>query len=134
MRGLLTGDRLSSLEALERRAPVQVASLSRRVDSGGPGLRAGEPGWVRELTLLRPAVVTLAAERRRRPPYGLAGGGPGVPGRETLRRGRRTHSLPAKAVLDGQTGDKVISESPGGAGHGDAQRAVFFASLFGESS
>ncbi len=125
---------LGSLEALERRAPVHVVSLARRSESGGLGLRPGQPGWQRELRLVRPAIVTLAGERRRRQPYGLAGGGPGQSGRDLLRRGTVQHTLPAKALLDGQIGDELHNESPSGAGHGDAQRAAFFASLFGESS
>lgn len=125
---------LGSLEALERRAPVHVVSLARRSESGGLGLRPGQPGWRRELRLVRPAIVTLAGERRRRQPYGLAGGGPGQSGRDLLRRGTIQHTLPAKALLDGQIGDELHNESPSGAGHGDAQRAAFFASLFGESS
>lgn len=134
VRGALLLDDLGSLEAQEARAPVRIVTLAQRGDSGGMGLRSGGPGWQRELTLLRPAVVTLAGERRRRPPYGLAGGGPGVPGRDRLQRGEAQHTLPEKVVLEGQIGDGIVSESPGGAGHGDAQRAAFFASLFGESS
>lgn len=133
-RGSLTNDRLGSLEAQEQRAPVRIVSLSRRADSGGLGLKNGEPGWRRQLQLLRPSVVTLAGERRRRPPYGLSGGGPGVPGRDLLGRGGAQHSLPAKLIVEGQAGDEIVSESPGGAGHGDAQRGAFFASLFGDST
>ena len=126
----LYGSDLPSIEALEASAPVRVQTLSLRQDSAGLGLRSGEPGWQRELVFLRPQHVTLAADRRRRPPYGLAGGGPGASGHDVLRQEGLCRKLPAKAVLRVQAGDAIETDSPGGAGHGDAQRAAFFASLF----
>lgn len=121
---------LPSIEALEASVPVRVQTLALRPDSAGLGLRSGEPGWHRALVFLRPQQVTLAGERRRRPPYGLAGGGPAATGQDVLQRDRAMRKLPAKAILHAQAGDVVETESPGGAGHGDAQRAAFFASLF----
>ena len=132
--GGLHDARLPSLDRLETSLPVRVQVLSRRPESAGLGLRAGTLGWHRELCFLRPQLVTLAGDRRRRPPYGLSGGGPGSTGHDVLYRAEHEQGkkLPAKAVVCVQAGDRIDTDSPGGAGHGDAQRAVFFASLFGD--
>jgi N-methylhydantoinase B len=77
---------------------------------------------IREIEFLTEAEVTLLGERRRVPPYGLAGGKPGAPGRDWLvSRGRRTR-LPAKAMLRVQPGDRLCVETPGGGGFGAARR------------
>ena len=135
--GGLHEPRLPSLDRLETSLPVRVQVLARRPESAGLGLRAGTLGWHRELCFLRPQLVTLAGDRRRRPPYGLSGGGPGSTGHDVLYRGEgeqlQGKKLPAKAVICVQAGDRIDTDSPGGAGHGDAQRAVFFASLFGDN-
>lgn len=121
-----------SIEALEARLPLRVTAWSPRSESAGLGIHAGVDGQQRTVQFLRPLHVTLAGERRRRPPYGLAGGGPGLVARDLLLRGSddRPRRLPGKAVLLLAADDQLISESPGGGGHGDAQRAAFFASLF----
>ena len=132
--GALHSGGLPSIEALEASLPLRVQVLSLRADSAGLGLRSGEPGWHRELAFLRPQLVTLAGDRRRRPPYGLSGGGPAATGSDVLRRAGQGRKLPAKAIVLAQAGDCIDTDSPGGAGHGDAQRAAFFASLFPSGS
>lgn len=122
-------------ELLERQFPLRVARHEVRAGSGGMGLHPGSDGERREIELLADAMVTLAGERRRRPPYGLAGGGPGTVGRDTLQRKALASAppqlLPGKAAFAGRAGDLLCIESPGGGGHGDAQRAAFFAALLG---
>jgi N-methylhydantoinase B/oxoprolinase/acetone carboxylase alpha subunit len=80
---------------------------------------------IRELQLLQDATVTLVGERRRRPPYGLHGGGPGALGRDTLRRGERVYHLPAKVTFQGRAGDILTIETPGGGGCGDPNKEFF---------
>jgi N-methylhydantoinase B/oxoprolinase/acetone carboxylase alpha subunit len=116
-------------ELLEQRLPVRVLSCAVRVGSGGGGVRPGGDGLVRELLLLADLHVELCGERRRRPPYGLAGGGPGQVGRDTLVREQQARPLPAKVRLLLRAGDLLRTESPGGGGYGDAMRAAFFAAL-----
>ena len=118
-------------ELIEQRLPVRVLRCAVRPDSGGGGVRTGGDGLVRELLLLTDLHVELCGERRRRPPYGLAGGGPGQLGRDTLIRDDQTRLLPAKVRLLLRTGDLLRTESPGGGGYGDAMRAAFFATLLG---
>lgn len=132
-RRLALGGSSVSAELLERQFPLRVVRHEVRAGSGAMGLHPGSDGERREIELLADAMVTLAGERRRRPPYGLAGGGPGSVGRDTLQRKDEAvpQLLPGKAAFAGRAGDRLCIESPGGGGHGDAQRAAFFAALLG---
>lgn len=118
-----------SVERLEQRLPVRVQRLAIRPESGGGGVDPGGPGLLRELVLLAPLHVALWGERRRRPPYGLGGGGPGVLGRDVLLRDGQRLLVHPKAVFLGRAGDVLVTETPGGGGHGDPIKAQFFASL-----
>ena len=69
----MSNTRNTPVEALEYSFP----SASKRTPCAkglGSGLRQAE-GLVRAIRFLDPATVTITAERRRRGPYGLAGGG-----------------------------------------------------------
>jgi N-methylhydantoinase B len=63
-------------------------------------------------------VATVLSDRRRRQPYGVAGGGPGAVGRNTLVRSGREEALPGKVRLDLKAGDRLRLETPGGGGYG----------------
>lgn len=106
------------VEALEHALPLRVLRYARRRGSGGGGKQRGGDGVVREFELLAPAEVTLIGERRRRPPYGLDGGGPGTVGEDRLTRGDRTVKLPGKISFRARAGDRLTVETPGGGGFG----------------
>jgi N-methylhydantoinase B len=106
------------IEALEHALPLRVRAYRLRRGSGGGGLHPGGDGVERAFELRAPATVTLIGERRRRPPYGLAGGGPGALGEETLRRGGRTVRLPSKVSFEAEAGDVLTIATPGGGGWG----------------
>jgi N-methylhydantoinase B/oxoprolinase/acetone carboxylase alpha subunit len=76
---------------------------------------------IREIQFLVPVTVTLTSERRRRPPYGLQGGWPGVVGKNSLIRDNKETLLPGKASLSLEAGDRLRIETPGGGGHGRQQ-------------
>ena len=65
---------------------------------------------------------TVISDRRRRGPYGLAGGEAGSPGRNLLTRSgaSRPRLLPSKARVALAPGDVVTVETPGGGGWGEA--------------
>jgi N-methylhydantoinase B/oxoprolinase/acetone carboxylase alpha subunit len=106
------------VEAFEHQFPVRVESYHVRRGSGGAGEHRGGDGIVRELRFLAPAEVTILSDRRQRGPWGLAGGKPGKPGRNTLiRRGRKT-ILPGKTRIEVREGDLLRIETPGGGGWG----------------
>jgi N-methylhydantoinase B len=106
------------VEALEHSYPLRVRRYALRDGSGGAGRHGGGNGLVREVELLGPARITLISERRRQPPYGLAGGQPGRPGRNALVRGGALRELPGKCSLLANAGDVLIVETPGGGGWG----------------
>ncbi len=109
------------VEALEVEFPLRVTEYAVRRGSGGEGAHHGGDGVVREVEALEAMSFSLLTERRRVAPPGAAGGGPGAPGRNGLRRrdGGRV-SLPSKAQGALDPGDRLRIETPGGGGHGPA--------------
>lgn len=106
------------VEALEYAYPFRVRAYEIRLHSGGAGQHQGGNGLCRDIELLQPAQVTLLTERRRRQPYGLAGGQPGERGRNLLIRAGQETELPGKTTLRLQAGDILRLETPGGGGYG----------------
>jgi N-methylhydantoinase B/oxoprolinase/acetone carboxylase alpha subunit len=106
------------VEAFEHQFPLRIAGYRVRRGSGGAGLNRGGDGIVREFEFLTAAEVTLLSDRRERGPWGLAGGKPGKPGRNTLLRAGRRQKLPAKLRFEARPGDILRIETPGGGGWG----------------
>jgi N-methylhydantoinase B len=102
------------VEALEFAYPLFVREYSIRRFSGGNGLYRGGDGVVREIKLLCDAEVTVLSERRRLPPYGLAGGEPGEVGRNLV-NGKPMSSKFSKLLKKGSV---IRIETPGGGGWG----------------
>jgi 5-oxoprolinase (ATP-hydrolysing) len=117
----MTNSRLTDPEILERRFPVRLETFHVRRGSGGPGARRGGDGAVRRLRFLAPMEAALLSSRRAHPPQGLAGGGPGLPGRQRLLdAGGAATELPGCFSLQLQAGDAIEIETPGGGGFGPA--------------
>ncbi len=106
------------VEALEHAYPLRVRRTCLRRGSGGRGLHPGGEGIVRELELLTAAQITIISDRRRRGPYGLAGGEAGKVGRNLLVRDENERELPGKCSFVGRGGDRLRIETPGGGGWG----------------
>jgi N-methylhydantoinase B len=111
----MTNTRNTPIEVLEMRYPLRILRYGVRRGSGGRGLRRGGDGVIREYEFLRHTHFTLITERRRHRPWGLAGGGAGLPGVNRL-NGRR---LPPKVSQVAQPGDRLRIETPGGGGWGE---------------
>jgi N-methylhydantoinase B len=118
----MTNTMNTPIEALESYYPLVVRRYALRPGSGGSGRYPGGAGVIREIEFLTDAEVTLLGERRRVPPYGLAGGGPGARGRDWLVHGGRRRRLPGKTTLRVRPGDRICVETPGGGGFGIARR------------
>jgi len=114
----MSNTRNTPAEALEYHYPLRVWRNAIRSGSGGAGAHPGGEGIVRELELLGPAQLTLLTDRRRRGPYGLAGGEAGRPGRNAFRRGEAWEEAPGKVSAMLAAGDRVRVETPGGGGWG----------------
>ncbi len=106
------------VEALEFHYPFRITRYALRRGSGGRGAHCGGDGLVRSVTFLAPATVTLLSDRRRFPPYGLAGGQPGQPGTAAILRSNGEQVLSGKATVTVQAGDELTIETPGGGGWG----------------
>jgi N-methylhydantoinase B len=107
------------VEALEYAYPLRVLRYEIRSGSGGKGKFAGGDGLIREIQLLSEARVTLLTERRDFSPYGLSGGKPGSPGKNSLIRAGQPHPLGGKASFNAEEGDILRLETPGGGGYGE---------------
>jgi N-methylhydantoinase B len=110
----MTNSLNTPVEAFEHEYPVRVRQYRLRSGSGGAGRHAGGDGIRKTLEFLEPAEVTILSDRRKRGPWGLAGGGSGKPGRNA-HNGR---PVPGKVRFQAATGDTVTIESPGGGGYG----------------
>jgi N-methylhydantoinase B len=123
----MTNSLNTPVEALEYAYPLRVREYAIRANSGGRGARRGGDGVVREIETLADARMSLLADRRRRAPYGLAGGESGQVGRDAIVRvdeSGRAHArrIDAKGSWELKAGDRVRIETPGGGGHGRAAR------------
>lgn len=107
------------VEALEYAYPFMVNEYSIRRNTGGKGAHKGGNGIVREIQLLSDAEVTVLSERRTTAPYGLAGGSPGIKGRNIIIRKGKMEEKPGKFTVSLGSGDILRIETPGGGGYGE---------------
>lgn len=106
-------------EALEYAYPLRVRSYSLRTESGGKGKFNGGHGIVREIEVLCDCDVTLLADRRKRGPWGLAGGADGSPGKAFItRQDGHQQEMPGKFSTRLGKGERIRIETPGGGGWG----------------
>jgi len=117
----MTNTMNTPVEALEYAYPLRVLEDAVDRGSGGAGEFKGGDGILRRIEVLEKATVTLLSDRRKRGPYGLAGGGAGKPGEDYLVRGGGRERLPSKAQLKAEPGDVLEIRTPGGGGFGPPQ-------------
>jgi 5-oxoprolinase (ATP-hydrolysing) len=119
----MTNTRVTDVEVLERLHPVRVERFCLRPGSGGAGRWRGGDGLIRELRFLAPVSLSVLSQHRVEGPYGMDGGEPGAPGRQTVIRA--TGEVLELRPLDGcemLPGDRFVLETPGGGGWGKASR------------
>jgi 5-oxoprolinase (ATP-hydrolysing) len=115
----MTNSRITDPEVLEWRFPVLLESFAIRKDSGGQGRHRGGDGVVRRIRFLEPMAAGILSSRRVHAPFGLKGGGPGAPGRNTVIRADGTmEELDPRAEVRMEAGDVFVIETPGGGGYG----------------
>jgi 5-oxoprolinase (ATP-hydrolysing) len=116
----MTNSRLTDPEVLETRFPVLLREFSVRRGSGGAGRHRGGDGLVRRVEFRTAMTANVLANHRRVAPFGLSGGEPGAPGRNSVRRRGAVESeaLAATFGLAVQPGDEIQIETPGGGGFG----------------
>ena len=117
----MTNSRLTDPEVLETRYPVLVEAFSIRRGSGGQGAYRGGDGVVRRIGFREPMTATLLSNRRRVPPFGLQGGGPGEVGAARVERADGSiQTMSATDLVEVGAGDSIVIETPGGGGWGKA--------------
>jgi len=117
----MTNTRITDVEVMETRMPVVIRRFGLRPNSGGAGKWRGGDGVAREFEFTKPLEVALLTERRRVAPWGMAGGESAKCGRNTLiRQNGERQTLPHRAAVKLNPGDRILIETPGGGGFGKA--------------
>ena len=116
----MTNSRLTDPEVIESRFPVLVEDFAVRAGSGGTGQWRGGDGVVRRIVFRETMAAGILSNRRRVPPFGLAGGGAGACGETRVeRRDGRIEILAATARAELAAGDAIVISTPGGGGFGN---------------
>ncbi len=115
----MTNSRLTDPEVLEWRFPVLLESFSIRRGSGGRGRWRGGDGAVRRVRFLEPMTAAILSGHRKVAPHGMAGGEPGLPGRNyVIRAGGARAELGPFDQTEMAAGDVFVIETPGGGAYG----------------
>ena len=115
----MTNSRLTDVEVLEFRYPVLLEAFSIRKGSGGAGAHRGGDGALRRVRFGEPMEVNILSNRRVHGPYGLQGGDPGEPGRNTwFPQDGPPQPLSGVAQFRARAGDVLEIQTPGGGGYG----------------
>lgn len=110
----------ASVEVTEAEHPIRMLAYEFVPDRAGAGEHRGGVPYCREYELLEEeAVLQVRADRQTFRPYGLFGGNPGAPSRNTLRRNGETTALHSKFVMTMKRGDVFRHEVAGAGGWGD---------------
>jgi N-methylhydantoinase B len=110
------------VEYVERDFPLRIEQYAMRTDSAGPGLYRGGCGVVRDVRVLcDKAELGTRMENTKFPPYGVAGGRAGRPGRIRLNPGTpdEREIQPIGDGVELKRGDLLRLETCGGGGWGD---------------
>jgi len=115
----MTNSRLTDPEILEQRYPVMLEWFHIRPMSGGDGHHAGGEGVERHIRFLKPMRANIISGHRKRPTFGLNGGGEGAPGLNFVKRHQgKLQLLPGCADVELEAGDVFCIHTPGGGGYG----------------
>ncbi|MDG2201212.1 MAG: hydantoinase B/oxoprolinase family protein [Phycisphaerales bacterium] len=116
----MTNTRITDPEILEQRYPVRLEAFQMRAGSGGPGRFSGGEGLHRVLRFLEPVQLSMLTQHRQEGPFGMAGGGPGAPGRQQVTiAGTDAEVLEASDQRDLPAGSLLEIWTPGGGGWGE---------------
>ena len=118
----MTNTRLTDPEILEFRYPVLLEDFHIRKNSGGRGQWNAGDGIRRTIRFLEKMECTILSGHRRVPPFGLAGGGDGQVGENSVRR--KDGSIEKLQGCDAtviDAGEAVIIQTPTAGGYGKPQ-------------
>ncbi len=114
----MTNSRLTDPEVLSGALPVRWRTPDPPGQRRGRRWRGGD-GAVRRIRFLEPTTASTLSGHRRVPPYAMAGGAPGEPGRNLVHRADGTEAeLAGCDSVDLAAGDVLEIRTPGGGGYG----------------
>ena len=115
----MTNTRLTDPEILEFRYPVLLEDFHIRKNSGGRGEWNAGDGIRRTIRFLEKMECTILSGHRRVPPFGLAGGGGGQIGENSVRRkDGRIEKLQGCDATVIDAGEAVVIQTPTAGGFG----------------
>ncbi|MGH6889842.1 MAG: hydantoinase B/oxoprolinase family protein [Rhizomicrobium sp.] len=119
----MTNSRLTDPEVLETRYPVLLEEFTIRDGSGGRGAHRGGDGVLRRIRFREAMTAAILSTRRETAPFGLAGGGAGLPGANMLiRADGETVALRGRDEIAVGADDEILIATPGGGGFGKAKK------------
>jgi N-methylhydantoinase B len=108
------------VEVMEAEHPVRVEEYAFVPDTCGAGKWRGGVGLRRSYRILAPeALLQMRTDRVAFRPYGLDGGEPGGPSRNSIEVAGETRPLPGKVTMTVPQGSLIVHEQAGGGGFGD---------------
>ena len=109
------------IEVAESEFPIVIERYGLVPDTGGAGEHRGGLAIERVWRCLTPDTsLIVRSDRADRPPYGLAGGGPGATSSNVLQHPDGTEEiLPAMFSITIEAGDVYVHRTAGGGGWGD---------------
>ena len=116
-----SGVRNVAVEIMEALSPVVFWRKEFRPDSGGPGVYRGGLGQVMEIGNVEhaPMIISATFDRIVHPARGADGGHDGAKGRASLKSGATLRGFGRQVI---PAGDRVVLETPGGAGIGNPRK------------
>jgi len=115
----MTNTRLTDPEILEHRFPVTLEEFGIRKESGGGGRFRGGDGIIRRLRFNEAMTVSILANHRKVPPFGLEGGQDGQVAENYLEKtDGSVVTLGHRGSLEVSPGDIFVIKTPGGGGFG----------------
>jgi 5-oxoprolinase (ATP-hydrolysing) len=121
----MTNTRLTDPEILEFRYPVLLEDFHIRKNSGGRGEWKAGDGIRRTIRFLEKMECTILSGHRRVPPFGLAGGGDGQVGENSVRRkGGSIEKLQGCDATVIDVGEAVIIQTPTAGGYGTPDQSA----------
>lgn len=112
--------RNTPVEIMETRTAMRIERLELRPGSFGAGEYRGGPGIAREISFTAPGEFLSIAKKTLTRPWGLVGGGEPEPTRFTYFPGTDRERRIGTWRTRVEPGDRVLVETAGGAGYGDA--------------
>ena len=108
------------VEMVESQAPIRIERYEFVTDSGGAGKWRGGLSIERQLRFLGDeATFQLRSDRRRHPPYGLAGGAPGAGSDNLIKEDTGWRQLPTKFTMRVRKGQVFTHTTAGAGGYGN---------------